>query len=90
MGFGNSNLEFKSITLPGLLESIYEKCLCKEFDLRGIDYKRQVVIPINYKGFSVDAYLKVDLIVVSGYSVFLKKCGALISKFDIPNLITLW
>lgn len=55
-----------------MLESIYEKCLCKEFDLRGIDYKRQVVIPVNYKGFSVDAYLKVDLIVVNEIILELK------------------
>ena len=55
-----------------MLESIYEKCLCKEFDLRGTDYKRQVVIPVNYKGFSVDAYLKVDLIVVNEIILELK------------------
>ena len=68
----DSCIEVHRHTGPGLLESIYEKCLCKEFDLRGIDYKRQVVIPINYKGFSVDAYLKVDLIVVNEIIIELK------------------
>lgn len=68
----DSCIEVHRHTGPGLLESIYEKCLCKEFDLRGIDYKRQVVIPINYKGFSVDAYLKVDLIVVNEIILELK------------------
>jgi len=68
----DSCIEVHRHTGPGLLESIYEKCLCKEFDLRGIDYKRQVVIPVNYKGFSVDAYLKVDLIVVNEIILELK------------------
>ena len=68
----DSCIEVHRNTGPGLLESIYEKCLCKEFDLRGIDYKRQVVIPVNYKGFSVDAYLKVDLIVVNEIILELK------------------
>lgn len=35
---------------PGLLESVYEVCLCKEFSLRGVSFLRQVCIPINYKG----------------------------------------
>ena len=34
---------------PGLLESVYESCLCKEFDLRKIYYQRQVSLPIKYK-----------------------------------------
>ena len=35
---------------PGLLESIYEKALCIEFDLNNINYKNQVLTPIDYKG----------------------------------------
>jgi len=31
---------------PGLLESIYEQALCHEFDLRGINYRRQVEIDV--------------------------------------------
>ena len=26
---------------PGLLESVYEVCLCKEFDIRSVKYKRK-------------------------------------------------
>src|SRR5258705_9611727 len=39
---------------PGLLESIYEKALCHEFELRGIGYRRQVEIEVVYK----DAVIK--------------------------------
>jgi len=35
---------------PGLLESAYEECLCCELGLRGIEFKRQVPLPLNYKG----------------------------------------
>lgn len=39
---------------PGLLESVYEACLCKELDLRNINYKRQISLPVNYKGFEIN------------------------------------
>ena len=35
---------------PGLLESAYESCLCRELCLRGIDYERQVSLPLEYGG----------------------------------------
>ena len=35
---------------PGLLEKIYEACFCYELELKGIPYKRQTDLPINYKG----------------------------------------
>ncbi len=33
---------------PGLLESAYEECLCRELELRGINFERQVPLPLNY------------------------------------------
>jgi len=34
---------------PGLLESIYEKCFLKELEVRGIAFKNQLCIPLQYK-----------------------------------------
>jgi len=34
---------------PGLLESIYEEALCYEFELRGVQYQRQVAVDVIYK-----------------------------------------
>lgn len=48
---------------PGLLESAYEECLCHELHLRGLDCKRQVLLPLLYKGFKLDCGYKIDLIV---------------------------
>lgn len=39
---------------PGLLESVYETCLCKEFDIRKINFSRQVPVPIFYRGERVN------------------------------------
>jgi GxxExxY protein len=38
---------------PGLLESVYEMCLMKEFELRGIKAANQVIVPLIYKGFEL-------------------------------------
>ena len=51
----DSCIEVHRHTGPGLLESIYEKCLCKELELRKIIYKSQVEYPVLYKGYLVDA-----------------------------------
>ncbi len=48
---------------PGLLESAYEECLCHEHHLSGLDFKRQVEIPVAYKGLNLDCGYKVDLVV---------------------------
>ena len=48
---------------PGLLESSYEACLCRELELRGIPYERQVPLTLSYKGLLVECGYKLDIIV---------------------------
>jgi GxxExxY protein len=48
---------------PGLLESAYEECLCHEFDLRQIHYKKQQALPVEYKGVKLDCGYRIDLLV---------------------------
>ncbi len=48
---------------PGLLESAYEECLCRELQLRGIPFKRQVALPLEYKGIRVDCAYRIDVLV---------------------------
>jgi GxxExxY protein len=48
---------------PGLLESMYEECLCRELKSRNIIFKRQVSIPITYKGDQLDCDYRIDLLV---------------------------
>jgi len=47
----------------GLLESVYERCLAYELDLRAIPARRQVPVPLNYKDMSLDAEYRIDLLV---------------------------
>ena len=57
---------------PGLLESVYHKCLIKELSIRGINFETELVIPINYKGISIEADLRCDLFVEKKLLVELK------------------
>ena len=48
---------------PGLLESMYEECLVHELGLRSLRAERQVPLPMFYKGHSLDAGYRLDLVV---------------------------
>ena len=48
---------------PGLIESIYEKCLGHELRLRGILFVQQRVVRVTYKDFTFDEPLRFDLLV---------------------------
>lgn len=57
---------------PGLLESAYEACLAHELVARGAAVRRQVELPITYKGNRVDAGFRVDMLVDDAVIVELK------------------
>ena len=48
---------------PGLLESVYEECLCYELGLRGLSYARQVAVPVMYKDLDVPCGYRADVVV---------------------------
>ena len=48
---------------PGLLEQVYEECLCRELEGRGLKVQRQVAVPIAYKGHKVARPLILDILV---------------------------
>ncbi len=56
-------IEVHRILGPGLLETIYEKCLIREFELRGIPVLTQQQVEIEYKGSTFTEPLKFDLLV---------------------------
>ena len=56
---------------PGLLESIYERALCFEFDMQGIKYKSQEPVDLFYKGNKLSGF-RVDLLVEDEVVVELK------------------
>jgi len=63
---------------PGLLESAYEECLCHEFSLGGISFKRQVALPVEYKGLKLDCGYKLDVVVEDAVILELKSIEAIL------------
>lgn len=62
---------------PGLLESAYEACLVREMVDRKLDVRRQVALPVAYKGETVDVGFRIDLLVDDAVIVELKAVEAL-------------
>ena len=56
-------IEVHKILGPGLLESAYEACLCKELELRSLRFRSQPGLPIVYKGVRLDCGYRPDVIV---------------------------
>lgn len=48
---------------PGLLESAYEDCLCYELRAAGIEYQRQIALPVRYKSVPLESGFKIDVLV---------------------------
>jgi len=67
---------------PGLLESAYEACLCKELLAKGVSFKRQHNLEANYKGAKIDCGYRLDLIVENKIIVELKSVDKLIPLYD--------
>ena len=61
---------------PGLLESIYHKCLKHELTLRNIKFQSELLVPINYKGLVTDADIRCDLLIENTIVVELKSVKA--------------
>jgi GxxExxY protein len=57
---------------PGLLESVYEECLCYELSQLGLRFERQVHLPLSYKGIKLECGHKLDLVVEDSVVVELK------------------
>ena len=48
---------------PGLLESVYQKCLTYELIKKGYSVIQQLAVPVNYDGLVIDTELRLDLLV---------------------------
>jgi GxxExxY protein len=72
---------------PGLLESAYEECLCRELHLRGLVFQRQVSLPVEYKGVNLDCGYRLDL-VVQGEIILELKCVEHVLPVHEAQLLT--
>lgn len=56
-------IEVHRLKGPGLIESIYERCLLRELDLRAIQAVNQRLVRIEYKGLVFEEPLRFDVLV---------------------------
>ena len=71
---------------PGLLESVYEEALAWELLEKGLDVKRQVSLPIPYKGKTLASPLKLDLLVEDKVTVECKATTKYNEVFEAQTL----
>ena len=57
---------------PGLLESIYEACLCRELADARLNFTRQAELPVFYKGQPIDCDLRMDIVVEDALVIEIK------------------
>jgi GxxExxY protein len=62
---------------PGLLESTYEICFVHELLSRGLVVRKQVPLPITYKGVRLESGFRLDLVVEERIIVEIKAVDAL-------------
>ena len=73
-------IEIHRVLGPGLLESAYEECLCYELSQRDLQFKRQVPLPVTYKGIKLACGYKMDLLVDDLVIVELKTVESLLAS----------
>lgn len=71
---------------PGLLESVYEACLCYELRQRGIPFKCQVELPVVYGNVRLEAGLRLDFLIADSLIVELKSVEKMIPMYEAQLL----
>ncbi|MCB0619031.1 MAG: GxxExxY protein [Saprospiraceae bacterium] len=80
-------IEVHRVLGPGLLESVYHRCMIRELNLRGLSFQSELVIPLEYKGVQVEAELRCDLFVENILPVELKALEAIL-PIHVAQLLT--
>jgi GxxExxY protein len=70
---------------PGLFEPVYEGCLCREFEHAGIDFKRQVGVPVAYKGLRLDEGFRADILVAGRVILEIKAAATILQAHEAQS-----
>lgn len=73
---------------PGLLESVYHKCLKQEFKLRGMNFFSELFVGLKYKGVEIDTELRCDFLVEDIVVVELKAGDTVIPVHEAQLITT--
>ena len=71
---------------PGLLESAYEECLCFELREYGVEFRRQVPLPVVYKSVKLDCGYRLDMMIEDNLIVELKTVERLLPVHEAQLL----
>ena len=79
-------IEVHRATGPGMLESVYEGCLCHELECAGVAFQRQPGIPVNYKGVQFDEGFRADILVDRQLIVEVKAVASIVPAHEAQLL----
>ncbi len=72
---------------PGLLECTYHKCMIHELQIRNINFKSELTVPIDYKGLIINSELRCDLLVEDSLVVEFKAVES-VAPIHVAQLLT--
>lgn len=71
---------------PGLIESVYHRCMEHELSLRGLSFQTEMSVPVEFKGVKLDADLRCDMLVEGALAVELKAVRQMMPVLDAQLL----
>lgn len=75
-------IEVHRNTGRGLLESVYERCLCFELERARLPFERQVGIEVTYKGFVLDEGFRADIVVDRKVIIEIKSVASILPAHE--------
>jgi GxxExxY protein len=78
-------IETHKLLGPGLLETAYRECLCREFEIRELGFEKEKVVSVKYKGLAVVGY-RADVVVEGKVILELKAVAKLENVFSAQLL----
>ena len=74
---------------PGLLESAYQACMCRELELHRLSFRQQVELPLVYKDVKLDCGYRIDFVIEEKVVLELKAVESIL-PVHLAQLLTLW
>ncbi|HVF27742.1 MAG TPA: GxxExxY protein [Pyrinomonadaceae bacterium] len=79
-------IEVRRALGPGLLESAYSECLCRELSVRDVPFEREKPLPLEYKGIRLECGYRLDLLVADSVVVEIKAVEAVVPVHEAQLL----
>jgi GxxExxY protein len=71
---------------PGLLEKVYQECLCLEPATAGIPFEREVLVPVVYKGRTIQMGFRADIVVAEAIILEIKAVASIVPAHEAQIL----